>query len=185
MRSKYALASAFVCVLAFGSTASRAEKPATKGEKELVPESINRQFAWEEKVVGPKDGIDHAKIAAMQNQAKKDAEKQSAQPAKKAERAEGVAAPASVVLPTMDIEKPAPAGSIRRPMKKTVAAEETKPKTDAIDALLAENRGDNSGSTASGDRNLRKTLASNSSSSKSSRNKKARHSKKSRHRTRS
>jgi hypothetical protein len=185
MRSKYALASAVACVLAFGSTVSRAEKPATKGEKELVPESINRQFAWEEKVVGPKDEkrIDHAKIAALQSQAKKDAEKQSAQPTKKAERPQGVAAPASVVLPTMDIEKPAPAGSIKRPMKKTVAAEDAKPKTDALDALLAENRNDNSGSTASGDRSLRKTLAANSA--KSSRNKKARHGKKARHRTRS
>lgn len=169
MRSKFALATVVACSLAFGSTVSRAEKPAGKSQKELVPESINRQFAWEEKVVGPKDGVDHAKIAALQSQARKDAELQKNQPPpKKAERAEGVAAPASVVLPTMDIEKPAPAGSIRRPTKKVVV--EQKPQADAIDALLASNRTSDP-VASSNERGLKKVLASNS---KAPRNKKAR-----------
>jgi hypothetical protein len=171
MRFHSAPVMALVGLLALASTVARAEKTRGKNEKELMPESINRQFAWEEKVVGPKSekSIDHAKIAALQQQAKKQEEEQRNRPAPKPTRAEGVAAPASVVLPTMDIEKPAPAGSIRRPGKKTAAAEPAKAEPDAIDALLAQNRTETTAAT--GDRGMKKVLAA---SSKNARNKKFR-----------
>ena len=113
-------------------------------EKELVPDGIRKQFQWEDKVVGPQNDkrIDHAKIAALQEQARKDeATHRNAAPARSKQpvRAEGIAAPSTATLPTMDIEKPAPAGSVRMPVKKTAAKNEPPKSHDAIDEYLAMN----------------------------------------------
>jgi hypothetical protein len=115
-----------------------------KGGDEIAgqQEAIARQFQWEEKVVGPKDkGVDHRKIAAMQEQARREdaAKKKQPQPPKKVVRAEGIAAPASATLPTMDIEKAAPAGAgAHKTTRRAGAAQAEAPHRDALDALLAE-----------------------------------------------
>lgn len=114
-------------------------------EKELAGDGIQKQLQWEEKVVGPKNGkgIDHAKIAALQDQARKDeANRLKEAPSRKPSRAEGIAAPASSTLPTMDIEKPAPTGSVKTPAKKAAARAEAPKSHDAIDDFLAVNGSD-------------------------------------------
>jgi hypothetical protein len=105
--------------------------------------SFNRQFQWEEKVVGPKDkGVDHEKIAALQEQGRREdeARRREGQP-KKTPRADGIGGPASATLPTMDIEKPAPAGSIRSPMRKASYTPPPPRRRDDIDNALADNSG--------------------------------------------
>ncbi|HVR61344.1 MAG TPA: hypothetical protein VMU50_05560 [Polyangia bacterium] len=108
-------------------------------EKEVSADGLRKQLQWEDKVVGPKQGkqIDHAKIAALQEQARRDEANRPKTPQKTA-RPEGVSGPASSTLPTMDIEKPAPAGSVHYPAKKTARAEAPK-SHDAIDDFLAMN----------------------------------------------
>jgi hypothetical protein len=103
-------------------------------DKEAAPASFNKTFQWEEKVVGPKDkGVDHAKIAAMQEQGRRDDAAKKDKPPKKAERPQGVNGPASSVIPTQDIEKPH-AVTMRK------ASYTPAPKQhDALDNLLAEN----------------------------------------------
>src|SRR5215471_13479918 len=140
MQFKLPVTAAAALLLMCGATASRAEKGSARGKKSetTVPESVNRQFQWEEKVVGPKTkGVDHQKIAAMQEQARREDAARKKEPPKKATRAEGIDAPASSTLPTMDIEKPAPAGSIRRTSGPAKKAEEPR-RHDALDNLLAE-----------------------------------------------
>jgi hypothetical protein len=120
--------------------AQKGGKEKGNGSKEAVPEAVNRQFQWEERVVGPKTkGVDHRKIAEMQEQGRREDAARKQEPPPKKSRAEGVAAPATATLPTMDIEKPAPAGSIKRPMKKAAyAPEEPARRRDAIDDILAD-----------------------------------------------
>jgi hypothetical protein len=122
-----------------------------KKEKDGIPDAVSQQLSWEEKVVGPKDkGVDHKKIAAMQEKARReDAARQSEPPPKKT-RAQGVAAPATSTLPTMDIEKPAPAGSAKKPAKRQAAVAEAPRQKDAIDNILSEETGPKS--SASGGR---------------------------------
>src|SRR5215471_18977012 len=142
MRFKFPVSAAVAILVVCGATASWAEKGSARGSgkskksDETVPESVNRQFLWEEKVVGPKDGVDHKKIAALQEQGRREDAARKKQPAKKAERAEGISAPASAIPPTMDIEKPAPAGSVRKPT--TARKAEPVRHRDALDNLLAE-----------------------------------------------
>jgi hypothetical protein len=102
-------------------------------EKEAAPASFNKTFQWEEKELGPKDKrIDHDKIAAMQEQGRReDAVKK---PAKRAERPAGINGPASSVIPTQDIEK---AHAVRAPLHKAAYVPPKQP--DAIDNVLAEN----------------------------------------------
>jgi hypothetical protein len=128
-------------VLSTGVTVSSAW--ADKGGKgkaksgEAMPDNISKQFQWEEKVVGPNDDkkIDHAKIARIQAQARKDEEAHKNEPTvKKTERAKGVAAPSSATLPTMDIEKPAATAAAPRQAKPKPVAE-ARPR-DSLDNLL-------------------------------------------------
>src|SRR5215471_2618381 len=138
MRIKLPVSAVVAVLVVAGATASWAEKGSGKSKKDaVVPESINRQFQWEEKVVGPKDGVDHKKIAAMQEQARREDAARKNDPPKKQARAEGISAPASAVPPTMDIEKPAPAGSVRKPAAAKKAIEPPRHR-DALDNLLAE-----------------------------------------------
>lgn len=119
-------------------------------EKEVSADGLRKQLQWEDKVVGSRQGkqIDHAKIAALQEQARRDEATRPKAP-QKTSRAEGVAAPASSTLPTMDIEKPAPAGSVHYPAKKTARVEATK-SHDAIDDFLAMNTASEQSPKASG-----------------------------------
>jgi hypothetical protein len=126
-----------------GGSARGSGKGSGKAEEiSSQTDAISRQFQWEEKVVGPKDkGVDHRKIAAMQEQARREeaARKKQPPPPKKTVRAEGVAAPASATLPTMDIEQPAPAGTgLHKSAKKSGAAQAESQQRDALDNLLAD-----------------------------------------------
>jgi len=108
------------------------------GPKDKEPSSFNKTFQWEEKVVGPKDkGVNHDRIAAMQEQGRREEAAKRREPAKKAERTEGINGPASAVIPTQDIEKPAAGGSVRSPVRR--AAYVAPKQHDAIDDALAEN----------------------------------------------
>jgi hypothetical protein len=103
-------------------------------DKEAAPASFNKTFQWEEKVVGPKDkGVDHDRIAAMQEQGRRDDAAKKDKPAKKEARPAGVNGPASSVIPTQDIEKPHAVT-----MRKASYAPAPK-QHDALDNLLAEN----------------------------------------------
>jgi hypothetical protein len=139
MRFKLAVSAVVVTLVLCGASASRADKGSGKGKKttdaEVVPDSVNRQFQWEEKVVGPKDkGVDHKKIAAMQEQARREDAAKKKEPPKKQGRAEGISAPASSTLPTMDIEKAA-APTHKAPAHKAAPAPRSH---DALDDLLAD-----------------------------------------------
>jgi hypothetical protein len=143
MRLKLPVSAAVAILVVSGATASWAGKGSGRGKKSteaVVPESVNRQFQWEEKVVGPKNqGVDHNKIAAMQEQARReDAAKKKLPPPQKQSRTDGVSAPASATPPTMDIEKPAPAGSVRKPATVAKKPAQEWHRRDALDNLLAE-----------------------------------------------
>jgi hypothetical protein len=145
MRLKLVVSTALaVSVSVVFATATWAQKGKKKdAQQEVVPDSINRQFQWEEKVVGPKDkGVDHKKIAALQEQGRREDEARKKEPPKKAQRAEGIDAPASSTLPTMDIEKPA-TGLAKRPKK--VAAAEPPRQHDALDNILSQETGKSDG----------------------------------------
>jgi hypothetical protein len=129
------------------------ESAADAGKDKETPASFNKTFQWEDKVVGPKTNrIDHDKIAAMQEQGRREDAAKRREPPKKAEHA----APAVATLPTMDIEKPMAA---RSPVHK---AAYTQPKQhDALDNLLAEN-GAGTNDDASGRDGLGKVLGTSS-----------------------
>src|SRR5579871_1585871 len=103
-------------------------------EKEAAPASFNKTFQWEEKVVGPKDkGVDHDKIAAMQEQGRRDEAARKQEPPKRPVHTAGVNDPASSTIPTQDIERPH-AVTLRK------ASYAPAPKQhDELDSLLAEN----------------------------------------------
>jgi hypothetical protein len=116
-----------------GWAGGRTKADAAK-DKEAAPASFNKTFQWEEKVVGPKDkGVDHDKIAAMQERGRREDEAKRQAPPKKVERTAGVNGPASSTIPTQDIEKPH-AVTLHK------ATYTPPPKHhDEIDSVLAEN----------------------------------------------
>ena len=123
-----------------------------------VPDGFNRQFKWEEGVVGNNEKkLDHQKIAAMQAAARKEDAAHKDEPAKKTERPRGVGVPASSTLPTMDIEKAPPAGTIKAYKPRPVAAEPPRSR-DSLDQLLDSEK-DTSGSRPRRDGGLGKVLA--------------------------
>ena len=104
-------------------------------EKEAAPASFNKTFQWEEKVVGPKDrAVDRDKIAAMQEQGRRDEAARKNAPPRKTERPAGVNGPASSTIPTQDIEKPH-AVTVRKASYTAPAPKHH----DEVDSLLAEN----------------------------------------------
>src|SRR5262249_23292680 len=112
-------------------------------DKEAAPASFNKTFQWEERVVGPKDkGVDHDKIAAMQERGRREDAAQRREAPKKEARPEGVNGRASSVIPTQDIEKPH-AVNVRKASYAPAPRQH-----DEIDNVLAENgvgSGDDSG----------------------------------------
>jgi len=107
---------------------ARGGKKDSSGE---MPASINQQFQWEDKVVGPKEGLDKDKVAATRERGIKEDQERKARGPEKVKRT--VAEPSTASIPTQDIEKPA--APVER--KKKVAASGPRQK-DALDNLLDE-----------------------------------------------
>jgi hypothetical protein len=124
-----------------------------------VPDGFNRQFKWEENVVGNNEKkLDHQKIAAMQAAARKEEAAHKDEPTvKKTERPRGVGVPASSTLPTMDIEKAAPPVAAKAYKPRPVAVEPPR-RRDSLDQLLDSEK-DTSGSRPRRDGGLGKVLA--------------------------
>src|SRR5260221_6596364 len=141
MRMIFAVSAGVVLLTAAGAgwAGPNGKGPKDVASKDKEPASFNKTFQWEEKVVGPKDkGVDHDRIAAMQEQGRREEAAKRREPAKKAQRTEGINGPASAVIPTQDIEKPAPAGGGARSSVRKASYTEPKPH-HAIDDALAEN----------------------------------------------
>jgi hypothetical protein len=105
------------------------------GKKEAggeMPASINQQFQWEDKVVGPKEGLDKNKVAATRERGIREEQERKNKPPEKTKKV--VSDPATATLPTMDIEKPA-APTERKQKKVATAAPRQR---DALDNLLDE-----------------------------------------------
>jgi len=172
MRLKFAPVALFALSVAFGALSLSAlpgaawARGAKEGEKNgEVPDAVNRQFKWEEGVVGPNDKkLDRKKIAAMQEAARKEDAKHKDEPTvKKAERPQGVGVPASSTLPTMDIEKPA--ATPAKAHKAQPVAEKPKSR-DSLDQLLdSESKDTGTGGHRKSDGGLGKILAVGGSSS--------------------
>jgi hypothetical protein len=129
---KFTLATS-VALLLVGAGASPSF--ARGGKKESSPEmsaQMKNQFDWENKVVGPKEGLDHDKVAATRERGiREDEERKKQAPQKKVKV---VAEPSTAAIPTQDIEKPA--APVER--KKKVAAAPAPKRRDALDNLLDE-----------------------------------------------
>jgi hypothetical protein len=166
MQLKFASSAALALLIVTGVTSARAEKrKKSSGETSTeVSAGVNKQFEWENKVVGPKEGIDRDHLAAVQEQGRReDAERKKAPP-KKQERAKGVDAAGTASLPTMDIEKPAAAPTQKK--QKKVASAEPRRK-DSLDNLLDSEgvKPDNPSGGKTGDDGLGSIVASDSGSS--------------------
>jgi hypothetical protein len=134
MRLKIAASSAALLLVTSSAGISLAEKGRKSAKETEVPATFKQQFQWEEKVVGPKAGLDKDRLAAIQEQGRREEEQRKKEPPKKQVRAEGVDAPATAALPTMDIEKPAAAPAKKQ---KKVASDAPRQR-DALDNLLDE-----------------------------------------------
>jgi hypothetical protein len=129
---KFTLATS-VALLLVGAGASPSF--ARGGKKESSPEmsaSMNKQFDWENKVVGPKEGLDHDKVAATRERGIREDQERKAKGPEKVKKV--VADPSTATIPTQDIEKPA--APVEH--KKKVAAAPAPRQRDALDNLLDE-----------------------------------------------
>jgi hypothetical protein len=131
-----------------------------------VAEGFNKQFKWEEGVVGNNDKkLDRKKIAAMQEAARKDEAAHKNEPrVKKTERPAGVGVPASSTLPTMDIEKPAAPVAAKAYKPRPPAAEPPRHR-DSLDQLLDSEKDPASVQQRHNDGGLGKVLAVSDTSS--------------------
>lgn len=163
MQFKSAAMAALALLMVTGGV-SRAEKKNKKDSGGEVTTGIDKQLEWENKVVGPKAGIDKDHLAAVQEQGRREEAQRKKEPPKKQARAQGIDAPASSTLPTMDIEKP---GSGSKHASKKVASAEPR-KKDSLDNLLDSEgiKPDNPSAGRTGDDGLNSLLASDSSSGK-------------------
>jgi hypothetical protein len=94
--------------------------------------SMTQQFQWEDKVVGPKEGLDKDKVAATRERGIKEEQERKARGPEKVKKV--VADPSTATIPTQDIEKPA--APVEH--KKKVAAAPAPRQKDALDNLLDE-----------------------------------------------
>src|SRR5262245_31824662 len=114
--------------------ASAAPSFARGGKKEAgTSSSFNQQFDWENKVVGPKEGLDRDKVAATRDRGVREEEERKKEVPKK--KVKVVNDPATATLPTMDIEKPA--APTEKKQKKVAVAPPPRQR-DALDNLLDE-----------------------------------------------
>jgi hypothetical protein len=144
-------------LLASPAFARGAKKGASTDE---MPASINQQFQWENKVVGPKEGLDHDKVAATRERGIREEQERKAKGPEKVKKV--VADPASATLPTMDIEKPA--APTEKKQKKAVT--QAPRQRDALDNLLDE-QGVKPNRPSGGSTGLDSVLASDDKPSKS------------------
>ena len=168
-KSTVAAAIALLMVSAAGISQAKDKKGNSGSE---VSGQIDKQLEWENKVVGPKAGIDRDHLAAIQEQGRREEAQRKKEPPKKVGRAAGVDAPASSELPTMDIEKAASPSA--RKTKKVASAEPRK--KDSLDNLLDSEgvKPDNPSGGRTGDDGLGRLLASDSSAKKTTGSKKHR-----------
>jgi hypothetical protein len=136
---QFTLATSIATLLVLGVTASPVVVSpafARGGKKETskeLPASMSQQFEWENRVVGPKEGLDQKKVAATREQGLREEEERKKQAPVKQKKV--VADPATATLPTMDIEKPA--APTEKKQKKVATAQAPRQK-DALDNLLDE-----------------------------------------------
>ena len=170
MQFKLAASAAIALLIATAAAPSRAEKAKKKDSTEVTA-GMNKQFEWENKVVGPKEGIDKDHLAAVQEKGRREEAARKKEPPKKQERAKGVNAAGSSELPTMDIEKAA-APSARKPKKVATAAPHHK---DSLDNLLDSEgvKPDNPSGGGTGNDGLGSLLASDDKAAGSSGGKKS------------
>ena len=119
----------------FGVSLLSASPASARGGKkgtDEMPASMSQQFQWEDKVVGPKEGLDKDKVAATRERGIREEQERKNKPPEKVKRS--VADPATATLPTMDIEKPA--APTEKKQKKTVT--QAPRQRDALDNLLDE-----------------------------------------------
>ena len=128
---QFTLATSVATLLLVGASPAfaRGGKKEANGE---MPAAMSQQFQWEDKVVGPKEGLDQKKVAATREQGLREEEERKKQVPVKQKKV--VADPASATLPTMDIEKPAAPTE----KKKKVATAPAPRQRDALDNLLDE-----------------------------------------------
>jgi hypothetical protein len=118
-----------VSLLGASPAFARGGKKEANGE---MPASMSQQFQWEDKVVGPKEGLDKDKVAATRERGLREEQERKNKPPEKVKKV--VADPASATLPTMDIEKPA--APTEKKQKKVVT--QAPRQRDALDNLLDE-----------------------------------------------
>jgi hypothetical protein len=126
---QFTLATSVAALLLAGSSAAFAR--GAKKDSGEMPASINQQFQWEDKVVGPKEGLDKDKVAATRERGIKEEQERKAKGPEKVKHT--VAEPSTASIPTQDIEKPA--APVERKKKMAAAAPRQK---DALDNLLDE-----------------------------------------------
>jgi hypothetical protein len=150
------LATSVAALLLVGASPAfaRGGKKEASGE---MPASINQQFQWEDKVVGPKEGLDKDRVAATRERGLREEQERKNKPPEKVKKV--VADPASATLPTMDIEKPA--APTERKQKKVAQAPRQR---DALDNLLDE-QGVKPNNPSGGSSGLDSVLASGDKSS--------------------
>src|SRR5262249_45258127 len=98
---KLTLATSVAALFLVGAGASPAF--ARGGKKEAgtaVRAAINQEFEWENKVVGPKEGLDHDKVAATRDRGIKEDQERKARGPEKVKRT--VAEPSTASIPTQD-----------------------------------------------------------------------------------
>jgi hypothetical protein len=125
---QFTLATSVAALLLAGSSAAFAR--GGKKDSGEMPASINQQFQWEDKVVGPKEGLDKDKVAATRERGIKEEQERKARGPEKVKHS--VAEPSSSTIPTQDIEKPA--APVERKKKMAAAPRQR----DALDNLLDE-----------------------------------------------
>jgi hypothetical protein len=129
---QFTLATSVAFLLVGASTSPSFARGGKKESDTAVPSAINQQFEWENKVVGPKEGLDHKKVAATREQGIREEQERKARGPEKVKRT--VAEPSTASIPTQDIEKPA--APVER--KKKVASAAAPKQRDALDNLLEE-----------------------------------------------
>jgi hypothetical protein len=127
---QFTLATSVATLLLAGASTAFARN-GKKGSDEMSA-SMTQQFQWEEKVVGPKEGLDKDKVAATRERGIKEEQERKARGPEKVKKV--VADPSTATIPTQDIEKPAAPVEHK---KKVAAAKEPRQK-DALDNLLDE-----------------------------------------------
>ena len=118
-----------VSLLSASPAFARGGKKEANGE---MPASMTQQFQWEDKVVGPKEGLDKDRVAATRERGIREEQERKAKGPEKVKKV--VADPSTATIPTQDIEKPA--APVER--KKKVAAAPAPKQRDALDNLLDE-----------------------------------------------